>query len=426
MGASAALAPFIPLLESQAGGDAAPRRLILLFSPNGTLHERWAPTGSENDFQLREILQPLESYKSQMCILDGLRVLRDGVGDAHQKGMGCLWTGSPLNPGNFQGGGNATPAGWASSASIDQAIVRELDFPTPYASLEFGARTEANGVWSRMIYAGSDAPIAPENSPRAMFDRLFADLDVDSSELERIKAERRSVLDMVNADLQALSNRSSSADKLKIEAHLDAVREVEKRNDLGVSACEAPTSVTDIDPEANDNFPAVSRQMLDQLVLSLACDLTRVASLQWSRAAGQVDFNWLPGNLERHHALSHLGDNDPTMIEGLTTINRWYAEEVKYLLDQMSAIPEGNGTLLDNSLVVWGNELSRGNNHGNNPVPFVTFGGAGGRIDTGRWLTYENEPHNRLLVSLGKVMGADFDSFGSNDPSSGGLSGFYA
>ena len=422
IGASAALAPFIPMLESQAGGDAAPKRLILLFSPNGTLHERWAPTGTESDFQLTEILSPLEYYKDQMCILAWLEFVRQGLGDVHQMGMACLWTGNQLNPGDF-GGGDGGSAGWAGAASIDQAIAQQLGDATPYRSLEFGVQNGGATNWSRMCYAGSDAPIAAENSPEAMFTRLFADLGVDTSELDRIKAERRSVLDLVGSDLASLQNKYSSADKQKIDAHLEAIREIERRNDLATPTCEPPMQDYGLDFNANANFPAVSRLMIDKMVMSLACDLTRVASLQWSRSVSQTEFTWVGAG--RHHDLSHLGDADSTMITEITAINQWYAAEVKYLLDTMAAIPEGDGTLLDNSLVVWGNELSRGNSHGNRPVPFVTFGSCGGAIQTGRWLTYDNVAHNRLLVALAQAMGVDIQSFGNNDPGSGGLSGFY-
>ena len=115
--------------------------------------------------------------------------LRQGLGDGHQKGMACLWTGNQLNPGDF-GGGDGGSAGWAGAASIDQAIAQQLGNATAYKSLEFGVQNGGASNWSRMCYAGSDAPIAAENSPEAMFNRLFADLGVDTSELDRIKAER--------------------------------------------------------------------------------------------------------------------------------------------------------------------------------------------------------------------------------------------
>jgi hypothetical protein len=119
-----------------------------------------------------------------------------------------------------------------------------------------------------------------------------------------------------------------------------------------------------------------------------------------------------------------LGDDDPTMLDQITAVNVWYSEQVKYLLDQLASVPEGDGTLLDHTLVVWGNELSRGNSHGNHPVPFVLAGGANGLIEMGRYLDYGDTPHNRMLVSLCHYMGlTDQGSFGDNDPASGGLDG---
>lgn len=424
LGAATVLTPFLPMLEGEgraAEGDF-PKRLILLFSANGTLRENWIPNGGETDFTLGPILSPLETYKDKMIILDGLRVIRQGPGDGHQMGMGCMWTGNRLLEGGEFAGGDGGSAGWGGGISVDQAVANAVGNETPYKSLEFGVQTGGATVWSRMSYAGSNSPIAPEDSPQAQFDRLFADLGVDTAELDKLKAERRSVIDLVKSDLEGLQNKYGGNDKLKVDAHLNAIREIEKRNDLATPVCEQPMQDYGIDPFANDNFPDVSHQMIDQMVMSLACDLTRVASLQWSRSVSNVRFNWL-GIGEGHHDISHYGDSDQNMVDWITQINTWYAEEVKYLLDRMSSIQEGDGTLLDNSIVVWGNELSRGNSHGNHPVPFAIFGGGAGTLQTGRYLTYDDVAHNRFLVSLCQAMGLDTQTFGDNDPGSGGLPG---
>lgn len=424
LGAAGVLAPFLPMLEPEGRADAGdfPKRLILLFSANGTLHENWVPTGGEYDFELSTILAPLAAYRDQMIILDGLEVIRDGPGDGHQKGMGSLWTGSKLLASDEFAGGDGSSAGWCSHRSIDQEVANAVGNETPYKSLEFGVQTGGANVWSRMCYADSNAPIAPEDDPGAMFDRVFADLGVDTSALDRLKAERRSVIDLVKGDLQSLQSKMGAADRVKIEAHTDAIREIEKRNNLATPVCEQPVQDHELDPFANDNFPATTRQMIDQMVMALACDLTRVATLQWSRSVSNIRFRWLDIE-EGHHSISHFGDSDPNMTDWITKINTWYAGEVAYLLERMSQIPEGEGTLLDNSIVVWGNELSRGNSHGNRPVPFVVFGGGQGAFETGRYLTYDRVEHNRLLVSLGQAMGLDLQGFGNNDPASGGLSG---
>jgi hypothetical protein len=422
LGAATVLTPFLPMLESQADTQGFPRRIVFLFSANGTLHERWAPSGSEHDFTLPMLLAPLESYKDKMIVLDGLRVIRSGAGDGHQKGMGCMWTGSKLlESGEFQGGDGGS-AGWCGGISVDQQIANAIGQETPYRSLEFGVQCGGATVWSRMCYAGPNAPIAPEDNPTAMFDRLFSDLGVDNSVLERIKAERGSVIDLVKDDLTRLETRYSGSDKQKVEAHLDAIRSIENRNNMAPAVCDVPELDLGGDHNANANFPNTSKLMIEQLVMSLACDLTRVASLQWSRSVSNTRFDWI-GVPEGHHDISHWGNSDQSMVDKISAINVWYAEEVKYLLDAMAAVPEGNSTMLDNSIVVWGNELSRGNSHGNHPVPFVTFGSGGGVLETGRVLRYDDVAHNRFLVSLCNAMGLDTQSFGDNDPGSGGLAG---
>jgi len=422
--AGSVLGPFVPLLDREARGGSPlpfPTRIILLFSPNGTLHERWVPTGTIDDFTLGPILAPLEAYKAQLVVIDGLRVIHDGLGDPHQRGMGALWTGTGLRSGPFVGF-NGGSAGYASGISVDQSIANTVGGESRYRSLELGVHTGGANVWTRMCYAGPDQPLAPADDPQATFERLFAELGIGMAGFARLKAERRSVLDFVTDDLAVLARQHGANDRIKLEAHLTAIRAMEQRNETATPRCDIPTLEFGLDPDANDSFPEVSRRQIDQLVMALACDLTRVASLQWSSASSIVRFTWLRQDVA-HHDLSHLGDDDPAMVDQMTAINRWYAEEVKYLLDRLAAVPEGNGTLLDHTLVVWGNELSRGNSHGNHPVPFVLAGGANGRIAMGRYLRYDSIEHNRLLVSLCHYMGLDEQEAFGNDPSRGGLDG---
>jgi hypothetical protein len=417
MAGAAALAPFVPILDSQAGVQPLPKRLIVLFSPNGSIHENWAPQGTETDFTLPSILAPLESHRSSLVVLDGLEAIRAGLGDGHQMGMGSLWTGSKLLPGDFSG------AGYAGHASVDQVVANAIGNDTPYRSLELGVQTGGPNVWTRMSYAAANQPLPPEDDPQAVFDRIFADVDVDPAGIDDRKAQRRSVIDLVKDDLASLQSRHGASDRIKVEKHLDAIRAIETRNDAAAPVCDVPQLDPATDPFANDNFPAVVRRQIDLMVMAMACDLTRVASLQCSRSVGGTVFSWL-GQSEGHHALSHLGDGDPAMIGQITDVNVWYAQQVSYLLDSLAAVPEGEGTLLDNTLVVWGNELARGNSHSNRPLPFVLAGGCGGALQGGRYLAYDRVAHNRMLVSICRMMGVtDIDTFGDNDPATGGLVG---
>src|SRR5690606_23573051 len=187
-------------------------------------------------------------------------VSRDGPGDGHQKGMGILWTASRLLEGGEFAGGDGGSAGWGGGISVDQHIADAVGTETPYKSLELGVQCGGATVWSRMCYAGSNQPLAPEDNPQAMFDRLFADYDVDASELEKLKTQRQSVIDLVRGDLDSLLVRhGSSDDKLKIDAHLEAIRAIEQRNQAEVPACEVPGAPMGVDHQANDNFPLVSQ-----------------------------------------------------------------------------------------------------------------------------------------------------------------------
>jgi hypothetical protein len=185
-----------------------------------------------------------------------------------------------------------------------------------------------------------------------------------------------------------------------------------------------PTAPT-IDYKANDSFPAIGKAQMDLLVMAMACDLTRVGTVQWERSVGDVRFTWL-GADRGHHSLSHDPDSMADSVEMLTKINVWYAEQLAYLMTRMGSIKEGAGTMLDNTLILWCNELSRGNAHSHPDMPFVLAGGAGGAIKMGRLLRYGSTPsvhHNNLLVSIMNAMGLPDQTFGDPRYCTGPLAG---
>lgn len=424
VGATAALSPFVPLLSTQAQEAPAPKRLLLLFTANGTINEAWKPDGGERDFQFRRILEPLQAHREDLVVLQGLRINSRGPGDGHQRGMAQLWTGAEILPGDkFQLGGSEEKVGWGGGISVDQAVANRIGDETAFRSLEFGVQTGGANIWSRMCYSGPDAPVPPEDDPYKMHERLFADVGKDLAELERIRAQQKSVIDVVRGDLDRLQSRVATEDVRKIDAHLEAIRAIERRLDLAVPSCEVPDLGGQIDVGSNDNFPDLLRLQMDLAVMAFACDSTRVASIQASRSVSNTRYTWL--GLDRgHHDMSHDGDENAGTIESLTQINTWLSEQFAYLLERMKSIPEGDGTMLDNTLIVWGNELGRGNSHSRHPVPFVLAGSAAGAIETGRFLDYEDVDHNRLLVSICRAMGLDdVDTFGNTDQGSGALAG---
>jgi hypothetical protein len=231
-------------------------------------------------------------------------------------------------------------------------------------------------------------------------------------------------------------------DQAKIAAHLQAVRATEMQVTQVSSACAGPTLATQVDSTQQPNTPLVLKSQMDLMVSALACDITRIASLQYT--IGDTDngvYSWLGITYDGHHDITHAPDNDVQAQASLTTIYTWYAQQFAYLLGQLDSIPEGNGTMLDNCLVVWGSEIGKGNIHSLTPTPFITAGGAGGAVPTGRFLTYSTAPpamfgtsqaafpascyHNRLLVSICHAMGlSDIMTFGNTDIGTGPLDQF--
>jgi hypothetical protein len=421
LGAAGVGATLIPLLESEADTGELPKRIILLCSSNGTVHDQWKPGFEGGTLQLSPVLAPLEEHKDDLVVLDGLGWgYGDGPGVDHMR-ICMLWNGTPMLDGtDFQNSTGDRPCGWGGGISVDQAIAAEIGHQTPFSSLEFGVQNGGSHIYSRVSYAGPNQPIPPEDNPYGMFDRLFSEFGHSEAELAALRARRKSVIDVVRGNLDGIQPKVAAADRIKIEAHLDAVRAIEQRLDL-TAVCEVPMLGEQFDPSANDNFPLVSRLQIDMMVMAMACDLTRVASLLWARAGSNVRYTWLGLNTEEH-SIAH--DSSAAARNQMVAINTWHAGEVAYLLESLKAVPEGDGTMLDNTIVVWGNELADGWTHAQRPLPLVLAGQAGGALQTGRYLDYGEARHNGLLVSLCNLMGlSDVTSFGTLDDGSGPLAG---
>ena len=422
----------LPWLEAmwprRAHAAAAPaKRFIVMFSANGTIPSAWTPTPGtgETDFSLSPILAPLETHKADLVVISGLEQ-KGGGGDGHQTGMGGMLTGQMLNAGPFAGVG-AAPAGWPVGASVDQRIAEGLAVPTKLRSLELGVQVGAADNWGRMIYRAANQPLPPDDDPASVYARVFSDLHTDPAVLARLRRRRKSILDGVGAQFSRTSARLGSSDRQRLDAHLTAVREIESRltTDLVVNnpSCHDPT-ITPVSAAANDAFPATGALQLDLMTMALACDITRVASMQWSRSVSQTRFTWL-NVTEGHHDLSHRPDSDPAGAK-LIDINHWYAQQFAALIARLKGTPDGaGGTLFDNTLLLWCNELAKGNTHGRMGAPYVLAGGAGGGVRTGRFLRYDGQglPHNNLLLAILNAMGVPDRSFGKPDWCTGPLTG---
>ncbi len=420
LGVSAAALPFLAGLPSLRGAVLPQKRqrLVIMFSPNGTLpNDFWPEAGG--DLVLKSILQPLEPFKERTLVLNGIANKVRGDGDNHMRGMSCLLTANELLPGNIRGGGGS-PAGWASSISIDQEIKNFLqsqaETRTRFGSLEVGvAVPDRADPWTRMSYAGANQPVAPVDNPYQLFAKLYGRMKDRDSLV--------SVLDDVRDDLSRVSAKLSARDKALLEQHVTLVRNLEQ--DLASADKETKLAhpMPELDPSVelvNDNTPQISRMQIDLLVNALANDMTRVGTLQYMRSVGQAQMRWL-GIQEGHHSLSHDPDDNKDSYAKLQKINTWFAGEFAYLAKRLSDTPEpmGEGSMLDHTLLVWTNELGKGNSHSLDNIPCVMIGGGAG-FKMGRALKLEKVPHNRLWMAVAKSMGHDLQTFGKAEFCEGG------
>ncbi|MBV9124999.1 MAG: DUF1552 domain-containing protein [Planctomycetes bacterium] len=420
LGIGAAAVPFILNLPSLgfANQQRRKQRLVVMFSPDGVVPNTFWPDQEGKDFTFKESLKPLEPFKSKTLVLHGVCDRVRGDGDAHMRGMGCLLTGVELFPGNIQGGSD-TPAGWAKGLSIDQEIKTFLqaqpETKTRFGSLEFGVMVpDRADTWTRMVYTGPNQPVAPIDDPYQMFNKLYG----------RVKDQEllKSVLDDVQEDLVKVRSQVSAQDRRLLEEHATFVREMEQ--DLRSTDSQGVGhAVPQLEPgvkEENENMPRISKMQIDLLVNSFAADFARVATFQFTNSVGQARMHWLGVN-EGQHELSHKPDSDADSQDKLTRINRWYCEQLAYLARRLAETPEpgGTGSLLDNTLLVWTNELGKGNSHTLDNIPFVLVGN-GLDFHMGRSIKFPRVPHNRLLMSLAHAMGHRLEHFGNPNFCAGG------
>lgn len=399
---------------SRADGAQTAKRLVVFFSPNGTVHKHWRPQGSGASFTLPagSILEPLQKHQSKLLICDGIDYKSV---DNHEAGMAAMLT----------GGGDAASS--TGGMSIDQYVAAKIGQSTKFSSLEFGVQTSAWGgnVQTRMSYLGPGVYAPPDDSPKSVYKRMFGDISADPMAMDKLLARKKSVLDLVSGEIKDLEKRVGKAEKEKLQAHLEAVHKVELGLTSGGQAtCDAPGAPLDLDPYDNANFPAIGKAQMDLLVLSLACGMTNVASIQWNHTVGPAVFSWV-GVSDGHHSLSHSDDGNAQGVGDFVKTERWYSQQFSYLLDSLEATADpAGGTLLDSTLVVWCKELGDGRLHDCKSVPWVLAGGKA--FSLGRYVNFGGAAHQSLLVSICAAMGLQNQTFGDATKGQGPLAGLKA
>jgi hypothetical protein len=414
IGAAALAAPFCRVASAQEVG--APKRFIFMMTANGFQEDGYVVGGTGATFTLGPTLRALEPFRSKLLLLRGLdnEASYEGPGGAHQKGVGAWLTGRPLNDGDFTGGNGDLLSGWASGISIDQRIANVIGSETRLPSLELGVQVRGASNRHRVSYTGSDAPLPPDSSPQRVYGRLFGAVTGDDAALARLRRRRQSVIDLARGDLSRLHGQLGVDDRPALEAHLERIRELERQLDVVATSCDTPGEPATFDPMREGNYEQAGTLQIDLLVAAMACDITRVSTLLWSGGTSGQRFPSL-GFGDAHHPLSHDGDGNAASQTKLRQIDRFHAERFAHLLARLDGTPEpggGGGTMLDNTVVVWGSELSKGNTHSRRDMPIVMAGGLGGYFRTGRALRFAGEPHNDLLLTILHGFGIRDATFG--------------
>ena len=414
MGASLAL-PFLDAMVPRAFAAPNPaHRFQTFYVPNGMAMEYWTPKGEGSAFELSPILEPLAPYKNQMLVLSGIKASWNYI---HAGASGSFLTGTP------RGGRNEIEI--FADVSMDQLLARHFSNDTQVASLELSMDTPANAgactgnlscVYTHTLsWRSRTQPLPMEWNPRAVFERLFGDSgSTDRKAREARLHQHKSILDSVQEKLTSLQRELGPGDRSKVDEYTDAIRDVERRiaraeeqRDLELPAIDQPQGA----PPVFEDHLAL---MLDLQLLAFQSDLTRVISFMIGKEQSARPYPQI-GVPEAHHPLSHHNDI-PDLIAQMSKINRYHAQLFSQYVAKLRATPDGDGSLLDHTTILYGAGISNSQRHSGDNLPLMLVGGGSGTLRGGRHLVYKDKPMMaNLLVTLMDKMDFPVDHVGGSN-----------
>ncbi|MFV0446736.1 MAG: DUF1552 domain-containing protein [Planctomycetaceae bacterium] len=417
----------LPLLEGMlsrrlAAAEVAttPTRLAFVYIPCGAIMKDWTPEQTGTDFTMPRTLAPLEAYRDRLLVLSGLahdkaRANGDGAGD-HARDSAAFLTGA--QPRKTAG------ADLSAGISVDQVAANKIGLETRFPSLELG--TEAGrqagncdsgyscAYSSNISWKSASQPLAKEINPRAVFDRLFGNGAGDAKAIEARNFYRQSILDFVADDADRLRAKLGQSDRRKLDEYFTSVREVEQR--VESATIEAEKRKPDFPaPSANipRDYAEHVRLMYDLLALAFRTDSTRIGTFMLGNSGSNRTYREIAVKGGHHELSHHRGDEDK--IANLQRIDQYMIEQFAYFLKQLKSTPEGDGTLLDHTMIVYGGSLSDANRHQHDDLPVLVAGGGGGTLQGGRHLQVkEQTPMANLFLSLLDRVGVQEERFGDS------------
>ncbi|MCA9129841.1 MAG: DUF1552 domain-containing protein [Planctomycetales bacterium] len=425
-GAGAALG--LPWLEAMAAplvaSDAIehshasdkPVRMAALFVPNGVRQDLWTPQGEGKSFELSPALEPLRDVQKKLLVLTNLWNQGSDVGDGHYVKTSGFLTCTTINKSlgidlNCNG------------KSVDQVAAETSGQFTPLASLELGIDPVTTGVdtnvgytrvyGSHIAWAGPTRPLARELNPRLVFERIFR----AANPLQQAARNERLLLDRVLDDAKQLRQQLGAADRQRVDEYLQSVRSIERRIEKQQDTSNPWQPLVELNEQQRppsdqpDGFPEHLRLMMDMISLAFQTDTTRVCTLMYGNAVSGRNYSFLEGVPGGHHDTSHH-QNEEEKLRAYQIITRWNVEQFAYLLGRLESMNEGDSTVLDNSMILYGSGLRDGNSHDPHNLPILLAGGGGGKINTGQHLKYSRDtPLSNLYTSMLRAFGSDTGNF---------------
>jgi hypothetical protein len=422
-GLGAALA--LPLLDAMSplssraapAAHEAPKRLAFLYVPNGVHMPDWTPAATGADYLLPPLLEPLRPFKQDFLVLSNLALDKarpngDGPGD-HARANSVFLTGR--QPRKTAG------ADIRVGVSVDQLAAQRLGADTRLPSLEIGCESGKDSgncdsgyscaYSAHLSWRTESTPMPTLVDPRQVFERLFAGEAPQSS----LRRDRQSILDFVADDAQRLRGALGNNDRRKLDEYLSCVRDLEARIQRAekTAATALPSQPMSKPAGIPKDYPDHLKLLADLVVLAFQCDLTRVCSFAFANDGSNRPYKFIDVS-EGHHDLSHHG-GDTTKHEKIKKINRFHIAQLAYLLERLKSVKEGEDTLLDNSLIIYGSGIGDGDRHNHDDLPILLAGKGGGTVKPGRHLRYAKDtPLMNLYVSLLERVGAPVASVGDS------------
>ena len=413
----------VPALSAMRNTAARPTsRLYVAYVPNGMIMDQWTPTTEGSGFPLPQTLAPLKPFHDRLTVVSGLAsepmfpLPGEGTGD-HVRAAAAFLTG--VHPKKTEG------PDIRGGTSIDQIVAAKIGQETQLTSLELALDpNELIGAceagWScayanTLSWRNPTTPLPMENQPRAVFERLFGDTD-DTSQAARLARirEDRSILDSLAHEVDSFRHTLAPGDRDKVNQYLDAIRDIERR--IQLAEAQSDVELPELSRPTGgipDTFAEHARLMFDLQLLALQTDMTRVITFMMSREVSPRTYPEL-GIPDPHHGLSHH-QNNPVQIEKLAKLNLHHIEQFAYFLDRLQSTPDGDGTLLDHMMMLYGSGISDSNQHLHVNLPILLVGGAGGRMRGGRHLrAAKDTPLTNLQLSVLAKVGVPTEQLGDS------------